>query len=220
MDQIKADLPSMVEEGLAVCPRFCILVVGNTGVGKSSLVSSVFNISLNDTDIAHGREGRANIEFGYTSSDNPRFILHDSQGFAPGSTANWDIVERFIRNRSSVAELKDRIHAIWLCIETPRTGSRLLQTGDEKLLLLAKELNIQILAVFTKFDMLVNEHIRRARRARAPDSGAREMAEKEFENRIQNFKASAQVDCVWISTKPSLSFVGPVIRQCLRAYHI
>ncbi|KAF8994927.1 hypothetical protein BDQ17DRAFT_1048095 [Cyathus striatus] len=139
MNSIHADLPSKVEESLAVCPQFRILVVGNTGVGKSSLVSSVFNIGLKAIDVAHDREGRANIDFGYTSDDNPRFILHDSQGFSPGSTSNWDIVEQFIRNRSSAAELKDRIHAIWLCIETPRTGSRMQQTGDEKLLSLAKE---------------------------------------------------------------------------------
>ena len=112
-----------------------------------------------DIDIAHDRAGRANISFPYTSDGNPRFILHDSKGFEPGTASNWDVVESFLRGRSATAELKDRVHAIWcrfptlryipsltylllpkrLCIETPRTGSRLQQTGDEKLLDLAKE---------------------------------------------------------------------------------
>jgi len=156
-------LPSTVERTLAVCPKFRILVVGNTGVGKSSLVSSVFNIGIKDIDIAHNRAGKANIAREYTSDTNARFILHDSQGFEPGSAENWEVVEKFIRDRCDERlEAKDRLHAIWLCIETPRTGSRLMQTADEQLLALATDLKVAVIIVFTKYDILFNECHRKA----------------------------------------------------------
>ncbi|KAH9162499.1 hypothetical protein EDB89DRAFT_637162 [Lactarius sanguifluus] len=162
-----------VEGTLAVCPKFRILVVGNTGVGKSSLVSSVFNIDIKDIDIAHGRAGKADISRPYTSNTNPRFILHDSQGFEPGSLEKWDVVEGFIRDKCDERlEPKDRLHAIWLCIETPRTGSRLMQTADEEVLKLATNLNVAVIVVFTKYDVLFNEHYRVVKAAQSPGEPA------------------------------------------------
>ncbi|KAH8979809.1 hypothetical protein EDB86DRAFT_2859443 [Lactarius hatsudake] len=159
-------LPPTVEGTLAVCPKFRILVVGNTGVGKSSLVSSVFNIAIKDIDISHDRVGKANIAHEYTSETNPRFILHDSQGFEPASLEKWEVVEGFIRDKCDERlEPKDRLHAIWLCIETPCTGSRLMQTADEKVLELATDLKVAVIIVFTKYDVLFNEHHRKAAKA-------------------------------------------------------
>lgn len=151
---VPESLPSQVDETLAECPRFRIVLVGNSGVGKSSLVQSIFKINSDQIDIAHGRPGDADIEREYTSPENPRFILHDSKGFEVGTEVNWDTVRKFLENRRK-KDLPERIHAIWLCIETPRNGGRLLQTGDERLLELAKEFDIPLIAVFTKYDRLV-----------------------------------------------------------------
>ncbi|THU87516.1 hypothetical protein K435DRAFT_842508 [Dendrothele bispora CBS 962.96] len=152
-----SSLPSQVEETLAACPQFRILLVGNSGVGKSSLVSSIFNISKEQTGVQHGRAGAADINREYTSLSNPRFILHDSQGFEAGSAVNWETVQAFIKAKRKEKELKNRLHAIWLCLETPRTGSRLLETGDQNLLRTAQELQIPVIVVFTKYDFLFNE---------------------------------------------------------------
>ncbi|EEB90415.1 hypothetical protein MPER_11382, partial [Moniliophthora perniciosa FA553] len=103
-------LPSKVEETLAICPQFRILL---TGVGKSSLVMNVFNLDIKDIDIGHGRPGEADINRSYNSDANPRFILHDSKGFEPGSENTWDTVEKFIRDRFSTEQpLKERVHTI------------------------------------------------------------------------------------------------------------
>ncbi|KAG6916000.1 hypothetical protein DXG01_008885 [Tephrocybe rancida] len=153
-------LPSTVEETLAFCPRFRILIVGNSGVGKSSLIRNIFNVPQGidqDIDVADGHAGHADINTGYMSEDNPRFVLHDSKGFEPGTTNNWDIVKVFIRRRCKEGSVKDQLHAIWLCVETPREGSRLTQTADEDLLKLAKSLKLPVIVVFTKYDILVKE---------------------------------------------------------------
>ncbi|KAK7442497.1 hypothetical protein VKT23_016095 [Stygiomarasmius scandens] len=118
-----------------------------------------------EIDIAHDRVGEADITREYTSSTNPRFILHDSKGFESGSDKTWAIVENFIRNRCSAKSLKDRLHTIWLCIETPREGSRILEIGDQKLLKIANELRLPVVIVFTKYDLLFNAKYQEARRS-------------------------------------------------------
>ncbi|THV00235.1 hypothetical protein K435DRAFT_657580 [Dendrothele bispora CBS 962.96] len=106
-----SELPSKVQETLAVSPQFRILL---TGAGKSTLVSKIFNISKDDIDISHDRVGSADITREYTSDANPRFILHDSKGFESGSKNTWEIVESFIRDRcSTVRPLRERVHTIW-----------------------------------------------------------------------------------------------------------
>ncbi|KAH8983752.1 hypothetical protein EDB92DRAFT_1889710 [Lactarius akahatsu] len=149
-------LPPTVEGTLAVCPKFRILVVGNVG----PLFNSTGRVA--DIDIAHDRVEKADIAHEYTSDTNPRFILHDSQGFEPGSLEQWEVMEAFIRDKCDERlEPKDRLHAIWLCIETPCTGSRLMQTADEKVLELATDLKVAVIIVFTKYDILFNEHHRK-----------------------------------------------------------
>jgi hypothetical protein len=64
--------------------------------------------------VKHGREaGVSNIEKEITSPQNPRLVLHDSQGFSHGSGDNFNIVKKFIKTRSQRTTLKDRLHAIW-----------------------------------------------------------------------------------------------------------
>ena len=67
-----------------------------------------------DIDIAHNRAGKADISREYTSDSNPRFILHDSQGFEPGYLETWKVVQKFIRDKCDEnLPSKDRLHAIW-----------------------------------------------------------------------------------------------------------
>ena len=65
-------------------------------------------------DIAHDRIGQADISREYYSDQNPRFILHDSMGFEPGSTEKSEIVKSFLQDRAEGnAMLPDQVHAIW-----------------------------------------------------------------------------------------------------------
>jgi len=74
----------------------------------------MLNLQNQEIDIAHRRAGNANIDYEYTSPDNPRFILHDSQGFEAGSTNHWETVEKFLRHKNSPnTPLNERVHAIW-----------------------------------------------------------------------------------------------------------
>ncbi|KAH9015512.1 hypothetical protein EDB85DRAFT_1850387, partial [Lactarius pseudohatsudake] len=57
--------------------RFRILVVGRSGVGKSSLINCVFGI--NKASVAHYKPGESDIRQEFVSSENKYFVLHDSK---------------------------------------------------------------------------------------------------------------------------------------------
>jgi len=100
--------------------------------------------------------GDANIKKAFTSDENKSFLVHDSQGFEPGDTTTYNIMRDFIKERChDGCHHKDRLHAVWLCAETPRAGGRVVEEGDLKLLRLAHETKIPVLIIFTKYDLVI-----------------------------------------------------------------
>ncbi|KDQ53281.1 hypothetical protein JAAARDRAFT_197451 [Jaapia argillacea MUCL 33604] len=150
-----APLQSTTSQIFEDCDRFRVLLVGRSGVGKSSLINAIFDVD--DASVQHYAAGEASIDEEITSPQNPRFVLHDSQGYQPGDVKNFETLKRFVAERKKMPDKKDRIHAIWLCIATPFAGSRVLETGDEKIfdLDLGK---VPVVVVFTKYDVLVAKH--------------------------------------------------------------
>ncbi|KAG1811999.1 hypothetical protein EV424DRAFT_1542306 [Suillus variegatus] len=88
------ELPPTTSDISQNCPRFRILVIGKSGVGKSSLISDAFGVEKEI--IAHDKPGDANIDDEVISPHNDRFVLHDSKGFEPGDEDNLKIVRDFI----------------------------------------------------------------------------------------------------------------------------
>ncbi|KAJ6455139.1 hypothetical protein C8R45DRAFT_944147 [Mycena sanguinolenta] len=123
-------------------------------IGKSSLINHAFGIDL--ATVAHGRRGKCNIEDEIISNHNSRFVLHDSMGFEPGNTKEFETAKEFFKSRGKRVPVKDRVHAIWcayfamgriwvnsdvkyfqrkrLCIKIPHAGSRVFETGNEEFL--------------------------------------------------------------------------------------
>jgi len=140
--------------------------------------------------------GEANINAEYTSDENAFLVLHDSKGFEPGDTTTFDIVSDFIKERRKGGlSLKDQLHAVWLCTETPRAGGRVFETGDEKLLQLARDTKTPLVVVFTKYDRLVRTKRAELREDFEELTGEelKERSKDEARNALESFANSKSV---------------------------
>jgi len=120
-------LSSVTEDILRHCPRFRVLLVGKSGVGKSHFINHAFNVGHhsvrpdafvgsihNDTvldyvqSVSERERGICDINEEITSPQNSRFVVHDSQGFEHGEVSNLETVKKFLGERGQDAVLKDR----------------------------------------------------------------------------------------------------------------
>ncbi|KAH9024673.1 hypothetical protein EDB84DRAFT_1273827, partial [Lactarius hengduanensis] len=86
-----------------ICPQ--------SGVGKSTLIKSIFGTSIDPTDY---KPGRADIQQEFCSAENPFLVLHGSEGFEPGDLTNFETVRKFIQQRlQQDLPLSERIHGLW-----------------------------------------------------------------------------------------------------------
>lgn len=147
-------LKPTTEDFLNECRRFRLLVLGKSGIGKSTLINRAFGIK--EALTADNRPGAAKIEEALESPENERFILHDSQGFESGDDANYALAKKFIQGRKVHPDVSERLHAIWLCFQIPleEHGERLMERGTEAFLKEKKKIvgNIPTIVVFTKYD--------------------------------------------------------------------
>ncbi|KAG9031389.1 hypothetical protein FRB95_002820 [Tulasnella sp. JGI-2019a] len=129
-----------------------ILLAGKAGTGKSTLINHIFG--FNDAEVSDFGPGQdaPDIDTEIKSSTNTQVILHDSRGLEVGEHENMNTLKDFIRRRNMKPEAKDKLHAIWLCIETPYAGSRAFEAGD--LELLKADFGVPVIVVYTKYDLL------------------------------------------------------------------
>ncbi|KAJ7321941.1 hypothetical protein DFH08DRAFT_888956 [Mycena albidolilacea] len=188
-EELKSTFDAIVE----TCPKFRILLIGRTGVGKSALINAVFGsgVAKEEHGIKAGVVQDINREF--VLPNNPRLVFHDSQGFSHGDGKNFETVLKFIKDRSAKPKLEDRLHVIWLCIEIPMYGGSLLEIAEEKILQ-SEELQVPIVVVFTKFDNPVNKIKRSLPKSNTyRDAIARDRAKQRFyEEHVDSLATIAQ----------------------------
>ncbi|KIM66452.1 hypothetical protein SCLCIDRAFT_1211206 [Scleroderma citrinum Foug A] len=201
-------MPS-TEEILRQCPRFRILVIGKTGVGKTSLINSTFGID--DARPEHDKRGKAKIETPLYSKLNDLFVLHDSQGFEPGENNNLSNVKEFIERRKTHEDVKEQLHAVWLSFQAPleTLGQRLMEAGMEEFLRDKSKIlgDIPTIFVFTKYDTLAEDIERRwilsKRKYSEEDIGleADQYLKRHCIQRIQNLTNQKNIPYIAVSSK-------------------
>ncbi|KIK01796.1 hypothetical protein K443DRAFT_6595 [Laccaria amethystina LaAM-08-1] len=139
--------------------RFRVLVIGNSGVGKSSLINECFGVD--DAAVSHSGAGVSNINTAIIASENGRFVLHDSQGFEHGEGGNFKKVVDFLKARKNMPNVRDQVHAVWLCFQVSVCeGDRLFEAGVEELFRMKSNGDlgpVPVITVFTQYDRLVEQ---------------------------------------------------------------
>ncbi|KAI6127010.1 hypothetical protein F5141DRAFT_1210293 [Pisolithus sp. B1] len=194
-------LQPTTQDLIAQCPRRFPSLDSWEGVGKSTLINQIFGVET--ASVAKDRPGEALIEQEFTSPQNDRLILHDSKGFEPADGGNYETVRSFIERRKNMRDIKDQLHAVWLCFQMPipTHGERLLEDGTESFLRLRNDVlgNTPTIVVFTKHDR-VDTFMRHKMRG-DPEAGQRYLQEFCIQP-IQHFTGDKDIAHVAVSSKP------------------
>lgn len=111
-----------------------ILVCGNAGIGKSSLINKVFGVEkAKSSDRSRGIH---DVTQEITWPGRPDLIIHDSEGFEAAGVDEFEAIEKFFKDKSNEVELNKRLHAIWFCLEV--NNPRPIQQSTEKIFRILK----------------------------------------------------------------------------------
>ena len=154
IEYIKLASEKILEKSYKNTNHFNILLLGKTGVGKSTLINGTFNFS--EKEEAKTGEGKPiTKEFGeYTSDKRKGLRLIDSQGI---ELKNNDIdtvfksTKKLIEDKAKEGDPDKFIHCIWYCFKS--SGLRFEDCEKEILTLIMKQYyddNLPIIIVITQ----------------------------------------------------------------------
>lgn len=123
-----------------------VLIVGAAGVGKSTLVNTVFHGEIAKT--GQGRPVTKEIRR-FRREDIPVAIT-DTPGLEIGKPGQVDKLVQYVRERRERPDARQHIHIAWICVGE---GRRRVEPAETELVLrLAEETGVPILGVITQAD--------------------------------------------------------------------
>ena len=158
------DLDKYLEEARREIPRPNIMICGGTGVGKSSLVNSIFRMEMAEVG-AGGTRGTVGVRR-YTTKD-ALVTLYDSEGYEIGGAAQahyFADILGFIgqKRREAAGNLSEQIHEVWYCVSA---GGKRFLDADRDVIEAVRLAGIPVCVILTKVDMVDEEELLQMKRA-------------------------------------------------------
>lgn len=117
-----------------------VLIVGKTGVGKSTLINTIFG-----RNVVRTGSGEPVTKKIVEIKINKFFSIYDTKGLEMSNfEATLDDIKSFIEQK---AHSRDPIHIVWFCIAE---SGRRLEVKEKRLFNMIKDKNLPIIAVITK----------------------------------------------------------------------
>lgn len=121
-----------------------ILIVGKTGVGKSTLLNAMFSEQL--AEVGVGKPVTQEIRE-YESKDFP-LIITDSQGLEGKDYEKIvDDLSKYVKQHNSTANEKDAVHLSWFCVNA--SGGR-FEDGEAEIVETINKAGIPVIIVLTQ----------------------------------------------------------------------
>lgn len=133
-----------------------IAIIGQTGVGKSSLLNYLFNFDENSGDGAKTGIGRPVTKNGFHQFDvhikGNRASVYDSWGLEVGKEAEWmRELDQELKKRGVEKAPEDWFHSVFYCVAA--AGAR-IQDADIKIIKKLIDQKYQVSIILTKTDCL------------------------------------------------------------------
>ncbi|KAJ6590738.1 hypothetical protein B0H10DRAFT_2233548 [Mycena sp. CBHHK59/15] len=182
--------------------EFRVLILGRANAGKTTILERLTEAAMDEAEVrrkgkvlpgqtirGQSDRGLHNVEDEIRFPSRPGFVFHDSRGFEAGSSEQLSIVQQFVETRSSATDLREQLHAIWMC--RPLDDSREFEKEKEPLRW-SKGLT-PLVVIFTKRDGAVSKETSQIIKekkiiSRAGKKEARAMADSQVTNRVNELE--------------------------------
>lgn len=150
MDKLISDCFDTIRSECTSLKNLNIIIMGKTGVGKSTLINTIFQEELASTGQGQPITQQMNV---YSKPDCP-LKIYDTKGLELGEMAQLEVKEEIfttIKEQNKLKDISESIHCIWYCINA--NADRLEEEELEWLKIFtdeSKTTNVPVIIVLTK----------------------------------------------------------------------